>query len=369
MVQDVYAIKKTVFCFSTDWTRLSAAEALYQILYPQHEIISTHDFSTLLFLIELHSSQCLILDMAARNNVAVLNELRARCRHVPVIILQDRVFLSDRAVAEYFGHIYLIDTYRMHPDGVLQELQVWNQGGGACGNLLPVNSKLASSKKTVLEGIQTCIHQQLLRQLRSASLSDEFMGWFADGKCVKQIAFRESVHVKLVYQRRSLLSRYLGVRTRDLPSALSVKWNEQHISSTVSGGWPVSSTGPLQRNISKCTNDSTFSQISGVDLLIPGQVDPEYLSGLINICSIRNQKMVRALELVLVHGITRKNACASESVAMSFLSVKIKQLQSINSVIHSILPFRGSNCGKCATHTSFKSENEDCRRRVTRIDT
>ncbi|EFB2477054.1 PbsX family transcriptional regulator [Escherichia coli] len=64
--------------------------------------------------------------------------------------------------------------------------------------------------------------------------------------------------------------------------------------------------------------------------LRPGTVLPEHFRLLINISNIHSEKVVRALERHLVHGVIRKEACFDEGVSAGFFSQKLKQLQYIN---------------------------------------
>ena len=72
--------------------------------------------------------------------------------------------------------------------------------------------------------------------------------------------------------------------------------------------------------------------------LTPGLVSRKYLLGLVAVCEISNQNMIKALEQVLVFGIPRKDACERFSVAASYFSIKIRQLQSMSILLHSIFP-------------------------------
>jgi hypothetical protein len=84
--------------------------------------------------------------------------------------------------------------------------------------------------------------------------------------------------------------------------------------------------------------------------LIPGAVDRKYFYNLVEICEITNPKMIGALEQVLVAGKTRKEACGSFNVTVSYFSIKIRQLQSVSILLQDIFPC-ASMQGGCPLHT------------------
>ncbi len=82
--------------------------------------------------------------------------------------------------------------------------------------------------------------------------------------------------------------------------------------------------------------------------LRPGTVQPEHFRLLINISNIHSEKVVRALERHLVHGIIRKEACFDEGVSAGFFSQKLKQLQYINQMASLLVNYLDDR----HTHTS-----------------
>lgn len=84
-------------------------------------------------------------------------------------------------------------------------------------------------------------------------------------------------------------------------------------------------------------------------VLIPGRVDQKYFFSLVEICDITNPRMVSALEQVLVFGKTRREACGEFSVAASYFSIKVRQLQSVSTLLQGMFPCASSQ-GGCPLH-------------------
>lgn len=73
--------------------------------------------------------------------------------------------------------------------------------------------------------------------------------------------------------------------------------------------------------------------------LKPGRVDKEHFSLLINISSIRSGSVIYALEDYFVNGGKRKVICERHNVNQGYFSLKVKQIQYIDSIVNKILPF------------------------------
>ncbi|EKN3608770.1 PapB/FocB family fimbrial expression transcriptional regulator [Yersinia enterocolitica] len=73
--------------------------------------------------------------------------------------------------------------------------------------------------------------------------------------------------------------------------------------------------------------------------LEPGKVDKELLAILIDISSIRSDKVITALFEYYIHGNKRKVICEKYGVNQGYLSLKIREIQDLNSRIYSLFPF------------------------------
>lgn len=73
--------------------------------------------------------------------------------------------------------------------------------------------------------------------------------------------------------------------------------------------------------------------------LKPGKVDKEHFTILIDISSIRSDKIIIALGEYYVHGEKRKVVCEKHGVNQGYFSLKIRELQDLNTSIYNLLPF------------------------------
>jgi hypothetical protein len=89
--------------------------------------------------------------------------------------------------------------------------------------------------------------------------------------------------------------------------------------------------------------EQTENSCSFVNILMPGHVKLQHFRLLLQICRVSNPAMQKALEDVLVHGVTRKAACMYWKVAQSHFSVKYRHIQLINQTVISMLPYMSEN--------------------------
>lgn len=224
--QTAIAINGPVICYSSDWTLLKAAEVLSREAHPHSEIIPVSDVNQLQALLAQVSPRCLILALTPRNHVGLLYNLRRQNRIVPLIIFHEGIRMSDEAVADYIGRTLLIDSTGMRPNKLQKRLSGMTQGAFSIlprGHFLYDPSGKSSMKMIVME-IEHVLYRRLAERVNSTRLTAEAKQWFSRGEQARLIASRQSIDIRVVYQRRSTLCRYLGVSPRELPSALTVEW-------------------------------------------------------------------------------------------------------------------------------------------------
>ncbi|WNI84223.1 PapB/FocB family fimbrial expression transcriptional regulator [Citrobacter portucalensis] len=66
------------------------------------------------------------------------------------------------------------------------------------------------------------------------------------------------------------------------------------------------------------------------NLLFPGSVSKEQFYLLVDISSLRSNKVIKALHNYFVLGHSRNNVCEEFNVNPGYLSIKIKELQSLS---------------------------------------
>lgn len=73
--------------------------------------------------------------------------------------------------------------------------------------------------------------------------------------------------------------------------------------------------------------------------LSPGQVSNEQFRMLIDISSVRSDKVINALQAYFVNGIARNTICEEYHVNPGYLSIKIREIQSLSRKIIDIYPY------------------------------
>ncbi|EEJ2352839.1 hypothetical protein AH810_004398 [Salmonella enterica subsp. enterica] len=73
--------------------------------------------------------------------------------------------------------------------------------------------------------------------------------------------------------------------------------------------------------------------------LYSGFVAEKHFSLLIEISTIRSDKIRKALSVYFVDGESRSNVCEKYNVAQSCLSMKIKELQRLSKFVYELQPF------------------------------
>jgi hypothetical protein len=75
------------------------------------------------------------------------------------------------------------------------------------------------------------------------------------------------------------------------------------------------------------------------NVLIPGNVPAEMFYALIDISAIRSEKVIYALKSFFVDGKERGAICESLNVNAGYLSIKIRELQTLTKKIMGLYPF------------------------------
>lgn len=73
--------------------------------------------------------------------------------------------------------------------------------------------------------------------------------------------------------------------------------------------------------------------------LNPGSIDKEHLRLLMDISKIRSDKVSKALTDYFVLGGSRTDVCEKYNVNKGYLSLKIKELQSLSEKVYSAFPY------------------------------
>lgn len=73
--------------------------------------------------------------------------------------------------------------------------------------------------------------------------------------------------------------------------------------------------------------------------LLPGQVHIEHFRLLVDISHINSERILLALELFLVKGMSRQQACNIAGISQSCLSVKLRHMQDISRTVMQLHPW------------------------------
>ncbi|EAA8634478.1 transcriptional regulator [Salmonella enterica subsp. enterica] len=82
-----------------------------------------------------------------------------------------------------------------------------------------------------------------------------------------------------------------------------------------------------------------YSYRKTLGFLFPGEVDIEHFRLLVDISHINSERILLALELFLVKGMTRQQACNIAGISQSCLSVKLRQMQEISRTVMKLYPW------------------------------
>lgn len=84
----------------------------------------------------------------------------------------------------------------------------------------------------------------------------------------------------------------------------------------------------------------TFSNVfSFAHRIIPGDIEQEHFMLLIDISTIRSDKIVKALNDYFVLGESRAKVCEKYNVNQGYLSLKIKELQVLSAKVYNLFPY------------------------------
>lgn len=67
--------------------------------------------------------------------------------------------------------------------------------------------------------------------------------------------------------------------------------------------------------------------------MMPGKVNINYLRLLLLISNTNNPRVCKAMEDVLVYGVSRKQACLDNGITQGYFSIKYQKLQFISQIV------------------------------------
>lgn len=220
--------------FSTEWAKTAALKYLcgYSGVAKKIHIETVDDVSVLFFrLNETHSDvpDVIVLDIPARDYVGLLCYIRRLHPALPVIIVQPRILFSDRAVASWFGNIWLREYDSLmdgYPEVLINACVTDSRFAGAhssaaCAAGCPGNATDAQ----VLGCMERWLCGRLTDRLGSERCARVVTDWLSRGISPQEAGDRLQRSDKLVYHYRWQVIRALDItgHPRDFIPSLSLK--------------------------------------------------------------------------------------------------------------------------------------------------
>ncbi|MFP2396985.1 hypothetical protein ACLEW5_01185 [Citrobacter braakii] len=230
--------------FSTEWAKTAALKYLcgYSGAANNIHVESVDDISALFSrLNETHYyvPDVIVLDIPARDYVGLLCYIRRLHPALPVIIVQPRILFSDRAVASWFGNIWLreYDSLMAGYPEMLINACVTDSGfagahsSAACATGCPGNATDAQVLGCMEQWLCGC----LTDRLGSERCARVVTGWLSRGMSPQEVGNWLQRSDKLVYHYRWQVIRALNItgHPRDFIPSLSLKVGH------VARGYPI----------------------------------------------------------------------------------------------------------------------------------
>ncbi|EAA2948310.1 DNA-binding response regulator [Salmonella enterica] len=190
-------------------------------------------------LLNENTPDVLILDIPVRDYVSLLCHIRRRYPALPVIITQSRILFSDRAVASWFGNIWLREYDSLmtgYPDTLISDCVTDPQFAGVnCSAACATGCQGGMSDIQILGCMERWLCALLTERMESGRCARMVTEWLSRGLSPREVGERLRCSEKLVYHYRWKVIRALGItgHPRDFIPSLSLK------TGPVPEGYPV----------------------------------------------------------------------------------------------------------------------------------
>lgn len=220
--------------YSTEWAKTTALKYLcgYSDTVKNIYVETVSDVRVLFSrLNETYSDvpDIIVLDIPARDYVGLLCHIRRLHPALPVIITQPRILFSDRAVASWFGHIWLREYDSLmagYPEMLINACVADSQFAGtyssaACAAGCPGGANDAQ----VLGGMERWMCGRLTDRTGSVRCARVVTGWLSRGVSPQETGDQLQRSDKLMYHYRWRVIRALDItgHPRDFIPSLSLK--------------------------------------------------------------------------------------------------------------------------------------------------
>lgn len=220
--------------YSTEWAKTIALKYLcgHSACGKEVFVETTGDLRTLFSRLSTKSTEVpdiIVLDIPARDYVGLLCHIRRLHPALPVVITQSRILFSDRAVASWFGNIWLreYDSLLAGDPGALigsclTDLQfAGTYSSAACSTECPGRM----SDAILLNHVERWLCGRLTERIGSGLCAQVATEWLSRGISAQEVGKRLNRSDKLVYHYRSRIIQELRIsgHPRDFIASLSLK--------------------------------------------------------------------------------------------------------------------------------------------------
>ncbi|MDM2843551.1 hypothetical protein OGY83_07900 [Citrobacter sp. Cpo090] len=223
-----------VIVYSMEWAKTVALKYLCGHSADGKEIFieTTGDLRTLFSRLSEKSSDVpdiIVLDIPPRDFVGLLCHIRHLHPALPVVITQSRILFSDRAVASWFGNIWLREYDSLmagYPDVLIDSCLTDLRFAGAyssaaCSTECPGRM----SDAQLLNRVEQWLCGRLTERIGSGICAQVATEWLSRGISAHEVGKRLNRSDKLVYHYRSRIIQELRIsgHPRDFIASLSLK--------------------------------------------------------------------------------------------------------------------------------------------------
>lgn len=223
-----------VIVFSTEWAKAIALKYLcgHSACDQEISVETTGDLRAVFSRLNEKSSyvpDIIVLDIPARDYVGLLCHIRHLHPALPVVITQSRILFSDRAVASWFGNIWLREYDSLlagYPDALLGSSLTDLRFAGAYSSAACLTECPGRmSDALLLKRVERWLCGRLTERVGSGLCAQVATEWLSRGISAQEVGKRLNRSDKLVYHYRSRIIQELRIsgHPRDFIASLSLK--------------------------------------------------------------------------------------------------------------------------------------------------
>ncbi|MCU6173006.1 hypothetical protein [Citrobacter cronae] len=218
--ETVKIIPRHIVVFSLEWAKAAALQSMCNSS-DEGDVINVqlidnlHSMNEWLNRSEKNVPDMMVLDINARDYVALLCSVRRKYPTLPVVIAQSRILFSDQVVAGWFGNIWLREYDSLmagYPDVPLSACVTDPRFSGANTSAICAGAcKGQVSDTQVIDLARQWLCERLADSLGSERCARVVTEWLAHGITPREAGDRINRSGKLIYYYRSLVIHSLKI--------------------------------------------------------------------------------------------------------------------------------------------------------------